>query len=159
MYSDIYMTRRIPDDNSNSNTGDNLFSHMLWSVRLKATPGRIALLCMLSKEKHPLTVLEIRKKITDLDRSSLFRILESLVKARLIHRINFGSADSLYEMTYGRKHHHHIICNSCGDIEEVESLEKCPVQKVTEYVAGESKKFRVIHNHSLEFFGVCKNCV
>ncbi len=152
------MIRRIPDDNSNSKIKDRPFSHMLWSVRLKATPGRIALLRTLSLEKHPLTVLEIRKKIAALDRSSLFRILESLVKANLIHRINFGSADSLYEMTYGRKHHHHIICTTCGDIEDVESLEKCPVRKITEYVASESKKFTVIHNHSLEFFGLCKKC-
>ncbi len=155
------MTRRIPDDNSNNtNTtiGDSPFSHMLWAVRLKATPGRIELLRILSLEKHPLTVLEIRKKITSLDRSSLFRVLESLVKADLIHRINFGSADSLYEMAYGRKHHHHIICISCGGIEDVQSLEKCPIQKITEHVACESKNFKIINNHSLEFFGLCKKC-
>lgn len=152
------MTRRIPDNNSDIKSGDILFSNILWSVRLKATPGRIELLRVLSREKRPLTVLEIRKKITTLDRSSLFRILESLVKADVIHRINFGSADSLYEMTYGRKHHHHIICTACGDIEDVESLEKCPVRKMTEYVASESKKFTAIHNHSLEFFGLCKSC-
>ncbi len=137
---------------------DTLFHNMLWSIRLKATPGRVALLRLLNSEKHPLTVSEIRKKGMGMDRSSLFRILESLVKTDIVHRINFGSADSLYEINYGRKHHHHIICNKCGDIEDVESLEKCPVRKMTEYVASDSKKFNIVNSHSLEFFGLCKEC-
>jgi Fe2+ or Zn2+ uptake regulation protein len=132
---------------------------------MRATPGRIALLRVLDSEPKPLTSAEIAKKLDEshiqnssLSRSSLFRVLESLVKTGLIHRINLGSPDSSYEIDFGRKHHHHVICTKCGDLEDIEVIKDCPARKIEYLALSKSEKFDSITDHSLEFFGLCKKC-
>jgi Fur family ferric uptake transcriptional regulator len=51
-----------------------------------------------------------------------------------------------------KNHHHHLVCNSCGKIEDIRLNE----QKFIKEVAVKSQ-FLVDHHH-LEFFGYCSNC-
>jgi Fe2+ or Zn2+ uptake regulation protein len=155
------MTRRIPDQRSIFDK-DGRFRDMLRMRGLKATPGRIGLLRVLTAEPRPITSSEIKKKLETacppeeiLSRSAIFRTLESLIKSGLIHRINLGSPDSSYEIDFGRKHHHHIVCTSCGDIEDISY---CPAKRSQTDLIDETKKFKAIYTHSLEFFGLCKKC-
>lgn len=161
------MTRRIPDSEDDRDENSQ-FRDMLWMRRLRATPGRIALLRILDSEPKPLTSAEIAQKLEatsspralggSLSRSSLFRVLDSLVETGLIHRINLGSPDSSYEIDFGRKHHHHVICTKCGDLEDVEVIKNCPARKVEHLALSKSEKFDSVTDHSLEFFGLCKKC-
>jgi Fur family ferric uptake transcriptional regulator len=153
------MTRRIPDQDLED--GKDELRVMLWMKRLKATPGRIVLLEALEKEKSPVSVLEIEKKLSasksavSLGSAAIYRALETLVKARLVSKINTGKVHSSYEMIFGRKHHHHAVCTSCGLMEDVSV---CDADDLNTMARVHLKNFKSIQSHSLEFFGLCKKC-
>ncbi|MBP6858299.1 MAG: transcriptional repressor [Candidatus Pacebacteria bacterium] len=131
----------------------------LWSVQLKATPGRIALLDLLRHEKKPVSVVALvkclKKSGAKLTSPSIYRALESLVEAGLVDRVDTSSEHAVYEIHVGRAHHHHITCGACGDIEDVR---KCLPKNIESTILADSAKFDRISRHSLEFFGTCKKC-
>lgn len=130
--------------------------YLLWSAKLKATPGRIALLESLEKEHDPISAPLLMRKIPrTLDRVSIYRALEALVKAGLVKRINTDPAHSSYELAFGRKHHHHAVCTSCGLMEDVA---KCDEKELEAIARRSTKNFGHINSHSLEFFGICRSC-
>lgn len=125
---------------------------LLRSNGLRATPQRIALLRALHRAHKPQTAEELHAK-TDADLVTIYRNLQSLVKARVVQEARFKDASVRYELSHG--HHHHIVCTSCGTIEELESCNTSPLDRQTLEV---SKKFSRINEHSLEFFGICRSC-
>lgn len=122
----------------------------------RLTPGRIALLTFLKKTKKPLTAVEIRKKLEyKMDKATLYRALEDFVASKIIEKINLQDTISYYEFCHADHHHHHIVCERCGKIEDIENCDQTNLQKE---VLKHSKSFTSINSHSLEFFGVCKTC-
>ncbi|MBU0437812.1 transcriptional repressor [Staphylococcus casei] len=47
-------------------------------------------------------------------------------------------------------HHHHFICESCGDTKVIDF---CPIEEVKKYLPEVA-----IHTHKLEVYGVCESC-
>lgn len=125
---------------------------ILRGAGLRATPQRLALLLALGKAKSPQTAEELHAK-ADADLVTIYRNLQSLAKAGVVHEVRFKDASVRYELSHG--HHHHIVCTNCGFIEELESCDTSPLDRET---LGISKKFARINEHSLEFFGICRSC-
>lgn len=98
----------------------------------------------------PQTAENIRKT-SKLDKVTVYRTLESFVEKNLVSRIEFGDGVTRYEILHG--HHHHIVCTECGITADVENCMEA--KKVKEL---ESKTGFIVSSHSLEFFGLCKNC-
>ena len=87
------------------------------------------------------------------DPVTVYRCLETFEHARLVRRCDFSDGVVRYELI-GDDHHHHLICRSCGKVEELEidvhhlhSLER----------AAETRGYAGVA-HSLEFFGICPDC-
>jgi len=131
---------------------------MIWMAGIKATQSRMAVAEILKAEKNPISIAELRKKLPLVSTASIYRTLEALVGAGNVNRINTGTPHASYEMAFGRKHHHHVICTKCGDTEDVETAKDCPALKVQHLARANSEKFFSITEHSLEFFGLCKKC-
>ncbi len=133
------------------------FATLLREADLKATPGRIALLELLSKESKPLAVHQIEERMKGaLNHVTLYRALEALEKARLVTRINLEHEHAHFELAIGRPHHHHAVCSECGLVEDIE----IPHSQTPEVDAvKQTKAFARIDRYSLEFFGLCKKCV
>lgn len=51
-------------------------------------------------------------------RATVYRVLEQLRDARLVHRLDVGPGSSgRYEpVREGPDHHHHLVCDACGDV-------------------------------------------
>ena len=130
----------------------------IWMAGLKATRPRMAIAKALFNEKNPISITTLQKRLPNISSTSIYRTLEALVEHGSVDRINTGDLHPSYEMALGRKHHHHVICTRCGDIEDVEVVKDCPAQKVQHAALAKSKKFNSIFEHSLEFFGLCKKC-
>ncbi len=137
------------------------FKDIIHTAGEKATKSRIALLDALSHEKYPVSIKELGVKIATKsskkpspDQSTLYRTLKTLVSHGLVREINFDSTGARYELAVGRPHHHHIICTSCGFMEDIDICQKNAEKEVVK----QAKKFNAITGHSLEFFGLCKNC-
>ncbi len=124
---------------------------------LKATRGRVAILSTLQKKCVPMSVAEISVSLpVKINQTTIYRTLEVLMESGDIRQVELGHAHSHYEIVKGTSHHHHIICKSCGKIEDVHI---CGQKDLERSVLKKSKSFHIIKNHALEFFGVCDHCV
>ena len=121
----------------------------------KVTRQRIRLLEVLSKAEGPLSPFEIYERTKgDMDRSSVYRVIEILVAADLVRRIDFRHNHPHYELNTNDDHHH-IICLSCGYSEEI----SCKIGGIEKVLLKNSKTFSEIKDHSLEFYGYCYKCL
>ena len=132
------------------------FPALLRKSGLRATGGRIQLLKALAREMKPITIDELKEKLgDDLDTVTLYRALEALKSANIVERMDLQHGHAHYELLSGRSHHHHVVCRSCGAVEDIEVPHAAQLEKEAERYA---KKFAVIDAYSLEFFGLCNNC-
>lgn len=125
---------------------------VLRDADLKATPGRIALVVALAKERKPVSVQQIEKRLKGaLNQVTLYRALEALAAAGIVSRVNLEHDHAHYELVVGRPHHHHAICKNCGHIADIELVhEHFPKKRIP--------GFARIERYSLELFGVCSTC-
>jgi len=119
------------------------------------TGVRAVILDILGSATSPLNP----KQILDLipvkkpDPATIYRNLSLMESLGIIQSVDLGEGFKRYEMNRPENHRHHIVCNKCGKIEDVE---ECGLQEI------EKKIFRKIgfkiEKHRLEFFGVCAVC-
>jgi Fur family ferric uptake transcriptional regulator len=106
------------------------------------TSGHVALEDLLSsaRRKHPRVGL-----------ATVYRTVKLLEEAGIAAARHFGPGQTLYEISEGRAHHDHLICDACGFIIEFESNE---IEKLQD-TAARRLGFNVLR-HRHELFGVCE---
>jgi Fur family ferric uptake transcriptional regulator len=127
----------------------------LQEASLKATPARIAVMRFLEGVDQPVDVQSIINYLEQniaADPATIFRMMHDFMQKGITKQIQFKEGKARYELS-NKRHHHHLICNSCGKVEEVEG----DFLKTMEEQIYKDKKFRV-KDHSLEFFGLCEDC-
>ncbi len=132
------------------------FPTSLRARNLKVTPARVAVLTVLSRSKKPLTVEEILARLGEgtTDQATVYRMMKSFQAKSIVRQVDFEHGHAHYELA-GAREHHHLVCVSCGRVEDVEG---CPIE---EHYAGVLKKlpeFSEIYRHTLELFGLCRAC-
>ena len=85
--------------------------------------------------------------------ATLYRTLNRLVEAGLVHRIPMARGQARYEPMFGRHHHDHMVCLVCGSIFEFESRE---IERIQESVCRRRKFTLLEHTHQLR--GHCEAC-
>lgn len=128
---------------------------ILKQAGLKATSERLFLLDTLKNAETPLSVKEIKEKLskTGVDQATIYRNMETLIKSGLVRLVNFQHDHNHYEIV-NENHHHHLICEKCAKVVDVS---KCDTSKLEQQVK-ELGGFASINSHALEFFGLCKSC-
>jgi Fur family transcriptional regulator, ferric uptake regulator len=125
-------------------------------VNLRATPARIALMTLLETADKPLDVQSmiefLEEKDIKTDPATVFRIVNMFTEKGLVKPIQLREGKFRYELQT-KTDHHHLVCERCGDIEDISDCNINALEKEIEKV----KQFKVT-NHSLEFFGVCQSC-
>lgn len=131
------------------------FPASLRKAGYKATPQRLFLLRLLSMAKRPLSPQDIISKMKkEADPVTVYRILKDLKSAGFVRQIDFQHSHAHYELS-DAEDHHHLICSKCGTSEDIEG---CDVEDMGKSILRKSKHFGIIQRHSLEFFGICRNC-
>jgi Fe2+ or Zn2+ uptake regulation protein len=130
---------------------------VLRSHGFRATTTRVTLLQLLEVVGTPLSIQGVIQHWTGPapDTATLYRSLTDLHSAGVVRRIELGTGSAHFEYTPTRPHHHHIVCNRCGLVEE---LEHCVLDERSADLVSNSKQFKSIYAHNLEFFGVCTLC-
>jgi Fur family ferric uptake transcriptional regulator len=123
--------------------------------KIKKTSARVAITDYFYNTDYPVDAKEIiaflRSKNLNTNKTTVYRIIDYLFDNGILERLDFGEGKFRYEVKKGD--HHHLICDKCGRIEDI----------TDNFVQGfendilERKGFKV-KKHSLEFFGICKNC-
>lgn len=86
------------------------------------------------------------------DRVTVYRTLDCFVELGLVSKTQFQDKIAKYELFSEGHHHHHLVCNNCGSVEDVCINEDSLLNQVSR-----ETDFK-IKSHSLEFFGVCGKC-
>jgi len=123
------------------------------SVRMRQTVHRKTILSIFDKAHAPLAVDEIHQRMPKADLVTIYRNVERLTSMGIIRIVRFRDDKVRYEMSRDG-HHHHVVCESCGHIDE---LPECRMRH-EESVAREAPSFMKVTDHALEYFGVCKKC-
>lgn len=132
--------------------------------KFKITKVRQGIIEQFAKAKTPLSANDlieyfhnignnVNERSSSPNKTTIYRELAFLLSENFIKEIEFGEGQKRYELE-DFKHHHHLICLNCRKVEDIElqvDLEKEEARFLKQ------NGFKVI-NHSLEFFGYCKNC-
>ncbi len=112
----------------------------------KATPQRLAVLAALGAEQHQ-RLEEIRARCPEVGLVTIYRTLDLLSEIGVVRRLDLGDGPR-YELA--EDHHHHLICESCGDVSE---FERCPLD------LGSLRGMDFdVSSHTLEIYGRCAAC-
>ena len=95
----------------------------------------------------------VRKKRPDVGRTTVYRTLKLLQAAGLAQELQL-QGETRFERDYGREHHDHFICKTCGEIFEFSSEE---IERIQDQVAADIGF--VIDGHRHQIFGYCRDCV
>ena len=114
----------------------------------KATPQRVAVLRALVEEQHQ-RLEEVRVRCPEVGLVTVYRALDLFGRLGIVRRLDLGDG-ARYELA--QDHHHHTICESCGDISE---FEECPLDP--DKLLSGSLGFKV-RSHSVEVYGRCAGC-
>lgn len=134
-----------------------IFQNFLIEKKLKLTKERLAVMDeIFSSDGHfepELLYLRIKGAGIKASRASVYRTLNLLVESGLVERISRTEKSNVYEHTFGRKHHDHMVCILCGDVIEFYS-EK--LEEVQSMICAENNFFGT--SHILEIKGQCSRC-
>jgi len=119
----------------------------------RITQIRSALIRIFSKSRMPLSAEAVLKRLKA-HKVTIYREIDFLVQQHVLQSVALGDRKKRFELA-GRPHHHHAVCVKCNRIEDV--MLDGHLQKEIRIIE-KNKKF-VITSHSLEFFGLCNNCL
>ncbi|WP_296228947.1 ferric iron uptake transcriptional regulator [Ralstonia sp. UBA689] len=126
---------------------------------LKATSPRVKILEILATgtdHGRHLSAEDVYRQLltSDLDIgiSTVYRVLNQLVDAGVLLRHTFEAGHAVYEINEGA-HHDHLICLSCGRVEE---FHDDAIEARQERVASE--RGFVLREHALALYGLCPAC-
>lgn len=138
--------------------------HATVAARLRAVGQRLTtnrqwLLDALTVAARPLTIPEILDEQPELPQSSAYRNLVVLEEAGVVHRVVGTDDFARWELTEDLAgHHHHLICASCGRVEDVPAsagLERSVAAAAA--AITRTTGFRTEH-HRVDLVGVCESC-
>ena len=131
----------------------------LRGVDQRYTTGRRAIIDLLVGAGHPVSIGDIAERLPGLPRSSAYRHLVDLETAGLVRRVAANDEFTRFELAEDLVgHHHHLICSSCGTVEDVppnarlEQSLRHAIDQVTR-----STGFRT-HAHRVDLVGLCRRC-
>lgn len=126
----------------------------LRQAKLQVTPGRIATLQIFGSHDRPVDaqhIIDHLQKDLGIDRVTVFRILKTFLEKGLIRKLEFGEGKARYELN--KEEHHHLICQNCGRIDDIAHYESPQLTHDLKNMKG-----FLVRSHSVEYFGLCKNC-
>lgn len=89
----------------------------------RLTPQRQAVVTVLGETREHLTAPEILRRaqrhLPRLNKSAVYRVLDILTHLGLVNPIDLGQGEIQYELNC-QPHHHHLVCQQCGKIDEVD---------------------------------------
>ena len=126
----------------------------LKNTGLKATLPRLKILEIFQKgEPRHMTAEDVFRILllehSDIGLATVYRVLTQFEQAGILERSHFESGKAVYELNEG-SHHDHLVCTSCGKVEEFYDAE---IEKRQNDVA--TAKGFVIADHALSLYAHC----
>src|SRR3990172_9547408 len=98
------------------------------------------------------TVDDVLRQARGVGRATVFRTMKLLLDLNVVCRVLMEDGSLHYRLS-ARGHHHHLVCRSCG---RVEDFSTCDVSSLVDQLAS-SMDYQ-IEGHWLEVYGRCASC-
>lgn len=122
---------------------------------LRVTASRHAVLEWLAEHPHA-TVDQVRdgvcERIGSISKQAVYDVLAACTDADLVQQIKPAGHPARFERRTG-DNHHHLVCRSCGRIEDVD----CVAGEKPCLTPGDNQGFAV-HEAEVMFWGLCEPC-
>jgi len=138
--------------------GANPSSADLKTIGLKATLPRLKILEIFQRNSQAggarhMSAEDVYKALLaehlDVGLATVYRVLTQFEQAGLLSRSNFEAGHSVFELNEGA-HHDHLVCLTCGRVEEfVDSEIESRQHKI-----AEARGFQ-LQDHALALYGTC----
>jgi len=133
----------------------NEFRELCRSRGIPLTWQRQAVLtALLERDDHP-TADQIYESLgtrhPGLSRTTVYRVLDTLVDLDVVARANHPGAAARFDAMTER--HHHLLCTSCGRLEDVPDTDIRAVEVEVNLPEGYEP-----HDYSIYFRGLCAAC-
>ncbi len=137
------------------NIAEEKIRDLLKEAGLRCTKGRIDILRILLQSDEPVAHEDVFEQLreTGINRVTVYRVLVSLQKAGIVHRVDIG--DRVWRFAVcGRLHqghcHPHFICRECG---RVECLMDFPMPELPQSIPQHT-----VEEQEVYLRGLCKKC-
>ncbi|MFT0848134.1 Fur family transcriptional regulator [Actinomycetaceae bacterium L2_0104] len=131
------------------------FADQLREVGLRVTEPRLATLQQIEEGGH-VSADELRtgvaKKLGSVSTQAIYDIVHALTDKGLLREVKPAGHVSLFELSRN-DNHHHLICRTCGRIEDV----PCAVGFAPCLQPSDNHGF-VIDEAEVHFWGICPQC-
>ena len=122
----------------------------------RITRARSAIIDLLLQDRNPLTApaicTSLKRRGLVFNRATVYRELVFLLANDIVRQVRFAGKATHFEINSG--HHHHLVCMKCNSVKDVVLGKHLEHHERQIY---EKEKFKVV-SHSLEFYGLCRNC-
>lgn len=136
-----------------------LVEQRLRDISQRYTRGRRAVVELLLRAGHPVSIEDIAQKAPRLPRSSAYRHLVDLQQAGVVRRV--AANDEYYRFELAEditEHHHHLLCTKCGQVMDV-TPSAAFEQAMSQYLAELARVSGFItRDHRLDVVGTCAVC-
>ncbi|MBI5231261.1 MAG: transcriptional repressor [Coriobacteriales bacterium] len=96
---------------------------------------------------------EARYRDPSIGVATVYRAVSAMEATGWLERVGERAGSVLYaQCGAGDRHHHHLVCTSCGRVEPAE----CPLHDVAAHAATSGF---VITNHEVTLYGLCPACL
>ncbi len=95
----------------------------------------------------------LRAKKKPVGLATIYRTLNLLIRSGLVTSVDLGEGHSHFEPDWDKTSHGHLICLSCGRVQE---FSHAGIQESIHRI-GEDKGY-LLDKFSIQVFGNCKNC-
>ena len=129
----------------------------LKSTGLKATLPRLKILEIFQKaEQRHMTAEDVYRLLlaeqSDIGLATVYRVLTQFEQAGLLSRNHFEVGKAVYELRED-EHHDHLVCTSCGRVEEFYDAEIEKRQQIVSKAKG-----WILQDHAMSLYGLCASC-
>jgi len=135
-----------------------LFERFLREEGLPVTAQRSAVAEVLFSQEGHWSVEDLERALRErgekLGKATIYRTVDLLVRSRLVEELDFGEGFKRYEHRLARHiGHAHLVCQSCGEVEEFQLHEMPAIEARIAREAG----FRPTRTR-LQIQGLCSAC-
>jgi Fur family ferric uptake transcriptional regulator len=136
-----------------SSQNNNKAFILLSEKGLKITKNRLNILNLLLSSNLPLSHQDIKKMLPKLDKVTIYRVLDTLCKNKIVHKLETQNRFWLFAVCLCGKNEHchpHFYCKKC---KKTECLNDISLPQWNEF-----RKGYLIENQEIYLYGLCLNC-
>jgi Fur family ferric uptake transcriptional regulator len=105
------------------------------------------------QDSEALSMSELTKRVTAINRASLYRTIDLFIKLGIAQRVNTGWKYKVELSDSFAEHHHHLSCMNCG---KVIAINEVALESFLKSLATSNNFVPV--QHQVEVQGYCTNC-